>query len=628
MFSYSTNYGKKGVVTYWNWKNKPSYVTSVNDEKELIQYFVKLIKKEDPDIIVGYNTDGFDFPKIRERAQKYKIKLILGRDGSKIKTVRRGRISANKIVGRVHIDLFVFVQHILSPTLKSEVLSLDEVAKELIGEGKTGLTYKQLMDIWKSKEQMEVLTKYSLQDAVITLKISDIILPQIFAISKITGLLPFDTCRYTYSQLVESFYMRRAIVDKILIPNKPKQEEIEKRKMAPVYRGAIVIEPKQGLHENILVWDFKSLYPTIIITHNIDPWTLNKKPCKKKEIVPENDFYFCNDDYGFIPKHLRYLVEKRQKLKRKLSNLKKNSSEYRTVYNEQYALKIIANATYGYMGFFSSRWYKRECGIAAAAFGRYYITKVIEEAKKYGFIPIYGDTDSLMAIYPNEKNKNNLIKIGKNFAKKINSKLPGIIELEYRGLYEVGLFVGKEREKGGAKKRYALLDYNGEIEIRGFETVRRDWCALAKKVQRKVLEMIIKNRDVESAIKYVRSVIEKIKKGNVDVDDLVIYEQITRELSEYEQIGPHVKAAMKAKKRGFVIPVGTVIGFVITKGSGSISDRAELVQFIKQKEYDKEYYIKHQILPAAMRILKALGYTEDQILTGKVQKSLDKFFKK
>ena len=627
MFSYATNDGKKGVVTSWDWPNKPAYVRSVKSEKDLLDAFVQLVAKEDPDFIVGYNTDGFDFPKLRQRADKYKIKLKLGRDGSVVKTVRRGRIAASKLVGRVHLDLFDFVQHILAPNLKSEVLSLDEVAKELVGEGKTGLTYKQLLELWNTKKQMELLTAYSLQDAVITLKLANVLLPQIFAISRTVGVLPFDACRYTYSQLVEAFYVRKAFLDGVLVPNKPKQEEIEKRRLAPVYKGAIVIEPKQGIHERILVWDFRSLYPTIIVTHNIDPWTLNFEPCKHKVIVPDNKFYFCNDKEGFIPKHLKELIELRQKLKQKLKKMKKGTEAYKMLYNQQYALKIIANATYGYMGFFSARWYKRECGTAAAAFGRHYITKVIEEAKKEGFEPIYGDTDSLMAVYPKEKDRKKLEEIGIQFARKVNSKLPGIIELEFRGLYEAGLFVGKERGKGGAKKRYALIDYNGALEIRGFETVRRDWCPLAKKVQREVLELILRERDPVKAVKYVREVIEKIKTGKVSLDDLVIYEQITRELSAYEQIGPHVRAALKAKARGFVLPVGTVIGFVITKGSGSISDRAELVQFVKPNQYDADYYIHHQVLPAAMRVLKALGYTEQQILSGKVQKSLDRFFK-
>lgn len=111
------------------------------------------------------------------------------------------------------------------------------------------------------------------------------------------------------------------------------------------------------------------------------------------------------------------------------------------------------------------------------------------------------------------------------------------------------------------------------------------------------------------------------------LEDLTIFEQITRPLNQYEQIGPHVRAAEKAKARGRPIGEGSVIGFVIVKGSGSISDRAEPVEDVKLGEYDQEYYINHQILPASMRVLKALGITKEEVLNKKKQKKILSFFK-
>jgi DNA polymerase elongation subunit (family B) len=224
--------------------------------------------------------------------------------------------------------------------------------------------------------------------------------------------------------------------------------------------------------------------------------------------------------------------------------------------------------------------------------------------------------------------KEELVKKAEEFVKKVNKQLPGIIELEFRGLYEGGIFVAREKGEVGAKKRYALIDYQGSLEVRGFETVRRDWCMLAKEIQRKVLVTILKNKDPVKAVQLVRETIRKIKEGKASLDELTIYEQITRPLSEYEQIGPHVKAAQKLRDRGMPIGEGMVIGFVITKGTGSISDRAEPVEFVKQNQYDPEYYIHHQILPASMRVLKALGYTEQEVLGGKIQKKLEMFLKK
>lgn len=210
----------------------------------------------------------------------------------------------------------------------------------------------------------------------------------------------------------------------------------------------------------------------------------------------------------------------------------------------------------------------------------------------------------------------------------MNKELPGIIEIEFRGLYAGGIFVAREKGEVGAKKRYALIDYDGNIEIRGFETVRRDWCELAKKIQREVLKIILKDKNPEKAINLVRETIKEIKEGKVDLEDLIIYEQITRPISKYEQIGPHVKAAMRLLENGFPVGEGTVVQFIITKGSGSISDRAFPIELMKGKSYDPEYYIHHQILPASMRVLKALGFTEDYVLGKKVKEGLKSFFKK
>ena len=619
----------KKVLTTHEWKSKPSYVEVANGEKEIIERFLEIIKERDPDIICGYNSDGFDFPKLKDRATELKVSLRIGRDSRPMKVVRRGRISSAISRGRIHIDLFNFIDHILSASMKSEVLTLDEVSQELLGMEKKKMDYKEMVDIWKKKEQMDRLAEYSLHDSILTFKLAEFILPQIFALCRLTGQLPFDCSRYTYSQLVEAYYMRKAVVDNVLIPNRPKTDELERRRMEPVYKGAIVIEPKKGIHSNILVFDFRSLYPTIIVSHNISLETFNCKDsdCKKNN-VPETNWCFCTKKRGFIPKNLETLIKERQKIKKKMESVKKDSDEYRRLNDMQYALKIIANASYGYFGFFGARWYKRECGSAVAAWGRYYITKVTEQAKKNNFEIIYGDTDSLMVRMTKELRQDELRKLGKKFAEEVNKQLPGMIELEFRDLYEGGIFVTRGKGEVGAKKRYALIDYKGKLEIRGFETVRRDWCDLSKRIQREVLTIILHDKNPNKAIQLVRDTVKKINDKKVSLDELTIFEQITRPLSAYEAIGPHVKAAQKAKTRGRPIGEGSVIGFIITKGSGKISDRAEPVEDVKPNQYDPEYYIGHQILPAAMRVLKALDYTEQEVLSGKTQKKLGAWFKK
>jgi DNA polymerase elongation subunit (family B) len=402
MLSLAGNDGYKRVLTSHHWERKPSYVEVAKDEKDLIEKFIKIVKEHDADFLCSYNGDNFDFPKIKERCSELKISLRLGRDDNPVYVVRRGRVSSAKTKGRVHIDLFNFIDHILSASMRSEVLTLDEVAQELLGTGKKQMKYEEMVEIWRKKEQMERLAEYSMWDSELTLKLAEHILPQVCALCKLTGQLPFDAARYTYSQLVEAFYMKKSFSDNVLIPNRPKTEEIEKRRMTPAYKGAIVIEPKKGIHSNILVFDFRSLYPTVIVTHNISPETFNceHKECEEKNKVPETKWHFCIKKKGFISKHLEELIEERKRVKWQMKKMKEDSEEYKRLDNEQYALKILANSVYGYQAFFGARWYKRECGSATANFGRFYITKVIDVAKKNGFEVIYSDTDSLFVRLP------------------------------------------------------------------------------------------------------------------------------------------------------------------------------------------------------------------------------------
>ncbi len=608
----------KKVLTYQKAKY-PKYVEVLKNEKELLEKFVELIIKEDPDIICGYNSDMFDFQIIQERANELKVKLTISRDFSHLKFARRARISSARLRGRVHIDIFNFVNNILSPQMQTEVLTLDAVSAELLGDKKIEMEYEEILESWRKKKDLAKLAEYCLKDSELTYKLAKFILPQIFELSKISGQLIFDASRMTYSQLVEWYLSKKAARKNTIIPNQPKWEEIQKRRVAPPYTGGFVKEPIPGIHEDIAVMDFRSLYPSIIATFNISPETLNCVCCRKDGYkVPEKKYWFCKKKKGFISSIIKELIERRVKIKVKLKKLKKESEEYRRLNREQFAIKTIANATYGYFGFAGSKWYCRECAESCAAFGRFYIKKMIKEAEKEGFTVIYTDTDSMFV-----KTKGNVKSKVQKFLKKVNKILPGMLELDLQGFYLRGIFIPRGVGPGTAKKRYALIDENGVLTIRGLEKVRRDWSNIAKETQEKVLRMVLEKKDIEGAIKYVQLVIKKLKKREIPLRDLTIHEQLTKPLSEYKAIGPHVVAARKIKERGRPIGEGMVIMFVITKGKGSISERAEPIEDISVKDIDEEYYIKHQIIPAALRILTVLGVSEEQL----IGESLKSFFK-
>jgi DNA polymerase I/DNA polymerase-2 len=245
------------------------------------------------------------------------------------------------------------------------------------------------------------------------------------------------------------------------------------------------------------------------------------------------------------------LIERRIKIKEEMKKLKKGSEIWNQLNNQQYALKIIANASYGMLAFPGAKWYSKECAESCTAFGRYFIKQVMETAEKSGFVVVYGDTDS-MFIKLAEPGK--IEEAVKNFVEKINKKLPGMMELELQDIYKCGIFIPRGVGPGTAKKKYALIDFKGNLLIRGLEKVRRDWCKLARDTQEKVLRLVLEKKDVKGAVEYVKEVIKNLRARKVNLRDLTIYEQLVKPIEEYKAIGPHVMVAKKMRERGR--PVG------------------------------------------------------------------------
>jgi DNA polymerase I/DNA polymerase-2 len=578
------------------------------NEKELLLNFLQIVQEKDPDILIGYNSDGFDLDVIKEKLKAYRIKEPFLKGGGQLTWVRRGRGYAGRIDGVVHLDLFAFVQNILAPQLQSEILTLNEVASEIVGEGKEDISYEKIIMLWREGPRSE-LVEYSRNDARITYLLAKALLPQILALANISGETPFDTVRETFGLLVDNYLVKKTRDFNAVALNLPKQEEINERRRQEPYTGGYVIEPKPGLHTNLAVFDFRSLYPSIIVTFNISPETLNCRCCKdstKAIRIPEKDYWFCGERKGFISACVEEVLKQRFELKEKLKTISPDNSDYVYVKEMQGALKVLANASYGYLAYAGARWYCRECAESSAALGRHFIKKAVEMASTYGEV-VYGDTDSLFV-------KIDSPEVATEFVTQINNELPGILELELQGIYIKGLF-SFTREGRAAKKRYALLDESGNLTIRGFEAIRKDWCELAKELQMKVLRLVMLG-NIEEAVKEVREVIAKVRNREVDVKELSMVAQLGKELHEYRVKTPHSIAAKKLIEKGYDITRGEQIRYVIVSGQGSIADRAEPLEFVNVADYDVDYYLEHQIYPAALRVLEAVGYSKASLDKG------------
>jgi len=613
MISLATDSEKKVIST----KEGPGYVEVVKDEKAIIEAFEKFVRGKDIDILTAYNSDNFDMPYIRDRCKKLGIKFKLGRDKREVYFKSRGRFHAAGMTGRVHVDLFHYVSIILRGALgQVNKRTLKSVAANFLdGVGKKEIDWKEVDKYWKGdKKHLNELYDYSVTDAVVTQKLAELFLPREYEISRLVRVQLFDSVRTTYGRLVEAYLMWNAHERNELIPNSPRDEEREARGNIEAFEGAFVLEPEKGMHENIALFDFRSLYPTIIISHNIDQSTIDCDCCKGKEKpVGDTAHWFCRKRNGLMPVVLKTILEQRIKMKGGMKKHKKGTKEYERLDNTQYALKILANSAYGYLAYRGSRWYTREGASTVTALGRMYIKKIIGIAEKdFGLKAIYGDTDSLFVI--SEKGK--VEEAAPNFLKKVNSELPGVMELEFEGTFRRGVFV--------SKKRYAMIDDEGELKIKGLEFVRKDWSPIAKETQKKVIETLLKEGDPEKAFKIVRDVVKKIKEGKVTIDDLAVYTDLTRPLEKYQVTAPHIAVAGRLKREGADIHTGSTIGYVIRTGGGLISERARPVEGFDIKNVDKTYYIEHQIVPAVSRVMESLGYGKEELL-GKKQKTLEGF---
>ncbi|MDD2655362.1 MAG: DNA-directed DNA polymerase [Candidatus ainarchaeum sp.] len=613
MFSFACSDGAKGVVTYRDVKG--GNVELVDDEKRMLERFFLMLSEKDVDVLYGYNTTNFDLPYIAERAKRLGIPLALGRDGSPYRLIKKGMINPLKIKGRVHVDLYPVMKFFgFTGLIRTDDYTLKNVYSAVTGKKATKI---DRMDIWKQWDSGDIatLTDYALADSLATIELGEMAYPLLSELSTITRMPLFDVAYATSGQLVESLLMAEAAAHNMIIPPKPGGSAVAARTENPI-QGAYVKLPEPGIYENIAVFDFRGLYPSIICSYNIDPFTLGKpgegfeSPTRAK---------FAKSPRGLIPLVLESLIDRRAIIKRQLKSAAKDTEEHKMLSARSHALKILANSFYGYLGYARSRWYSRKCAESVTAWGRMHILAAEEKAKAAGFKVLYMDTDSLFLLLGDKKREDAL-----RFLEEINRELPEKMELELEGFYTRGVFVSKKAEEKGAKKKYALLGDDGRVKIRGFELVRRDWSAVAKTTQRRVLEAILREGSKDKAVRIVREVVEQLRSGKVPLADLAIYTQLKKDPSNYDILSPELLAAQKALKRGKHIERGSIIGYVITRKGKSISDRAELLEFAP--DYDPDYYINNQVLPSVLKILKELGADEYELTHGGRQKGMGDFF--
>jgi len=615
--------------------SKNTNTASFPTEKEMLEKFLQIVDEFDPDVVTGYNINNFDIPYLLERLHKLGLPQSFGRCDKPVFSRSYSATQEATITGRVVVDPYQILKR--DPNIRFPRYNLNTVAKIMLNEQKDDVVYGDIPKLWNGGEEgMIKLADYARKDAELSLRLllEKKILDKFFELSKISGVLLQDSLGGQATR-IENMLLHEFKKRNILMPVRPPKHELDKR-MTEKLKGATVLEPKKGLYsECVIVLDFQSLYPSIIKNYNVSPDSLllDGTRVERYHESPVGARFVNQEIYeGVFPFVLKNLLAARIETKKKMKAAAGDEKEVLDA--RQHALKILANSFYGYCGYVRARSYKLEIANSITAYGRENIVntkKLIEE--KYPVEVIYGDTDSL---FINTKQldieKANII--GEEVSRFISEK--GKFLFEFEKTYKTFLILTKKRYAGWKYvKAYdpetQQFRWKDSIEMRGIETVRRDWCPLVTETMEEVIGTILKEGDVHKVITQVRDVVTKLNNNQIALEKLTVVKGITKSVQSYEGKLPHIELARKmAVRNPYDAPkVGDRLGFVIVRGSDLLSKRAEDPNHIRKHNLsiDADYYINNQLLPPIERILYAVGVERSELVGNGRQVSIADIFK-
>lgn len=625
--------GKDSVVLS---TRKGDNVQSFDSENEMLEEFVRIVQRYDPDIMTGYNCNNFDFPFILDRMYKLDVKPFLGRCMQKRTSHRKiGIVTKVNLTGRIVLDSFAIVKKDFS----LQRYSLNFVAGALLNQSKEDVKHSEIEKFWRgSDEEFRKLAEYCRTDSrlalnlVLKMNLTD----KHIALSKVSGTLLQDTLDSGETTRIENYMLRVFNKEGYVFPCKPDDATAVKRGLGRKEElgGGAVLEPIKGLHSSVAVLDFKSMYPTIIRSFNICP-TTKVRPGQEEEagagkedlIATPSGARFLKTEKrkGIVPGLLENLMNERGAVKKAMKGAK-GEAKQKELYAKQWALKIMANAMYGYFGYARSKLFDLDIANSITSIGRETIhsTKDVVE-KKYGYTIVYGDTDSVFAKLKGVEDMDKMGEIADKIAADITGNLLGSMELEFEKIFKRFLPLTKKRYAAWKFER-TKEGWKEGIEMKGIETVRRDWCKLVGETLREVIEIILKKEDVKGAVKYFKTIIDDLLANKIDTSKLIITKTMTKAPRHYKGIQPHIELVtkMKARNAADAPGIGDRIEYVIVKGKEMLSKRAEDPTYVKETglQIDASYYIDNQLMPPLERIFGAMGITKSELMGGGKQVGL------
>ncbi len=576
-------------------REMPPQARAFADEHALLDAFCARIGELDPDVLTGWNVIDFDLSVLERIARRVHHPLELGRDPGRLRIrAARGYFGSGSasIPGRLVLD---GIDLLRGAFVRMDDYSLDAVAQEVLGEGKVleGDARGRAREIMHNyAEDLETFALYARTDARLALEIVEKmkLIELAFARSALTGMTPDRVAASiaSFDFLYLSALHKRGIVA-------PTVRSSDSR-VSVAQAGGEVFEPRTGVHDGVWVFDFKSLYPSIIRTFNIDPLGFVAAPTPGDEalIVIDEQAAFRRGP-AILPQMLDGLFPQRE--------LAKEAGD--PVASQ--AIKILMNSFYGVLGTPACRFHNPAIANAITGLGRHLLQWTRRWFEQQGYPVLYGDTDSLFVSSPGGADVHAK---GERLAAAVTRAVGGYVgsrwrvesrlELEFEKLYQRLFLPSVRHGEAGARKRYVGQQQGAdEVEFVGMEVVRRDWTELAKQVQRELYARLFADQAVDA---YLADVVARVRAGELD-DELIYHKGLRKRLSEYTaSTPPHVAAARKSPN-----PPGRIVSYVITTDGPEPLDA-------RVHPLDREHYVDKQIKPVAEPVLATLGLSFEQVI--------------
>lgn len=628
------------------------------NEIRMLEQWRDFVVAVDPDILTGYNIINFDLPYLLDRARALGIDVFpyLGRIIEHPSAMKDSTFSSKaygtreskdiNIDGRVQLDVLPAIQR----DYKLTSYTLNNVSAHFLKEQKEDVHHSLITVLYNgdgsSADTRRRLAAYCLKDACLPQRLLDklLIVVNYIEMARVTGI-PITWVLTRGQQIrVLSQLLRRCKAEGILVPT---PESSSKKNSSNNYEGATVIAPKAGYYdEPIATLDFASLYPSIMIAHNLCYSTLLPKSiilgtdgdvlrtkhgdfaADEHIKTPSGDFFVTRKRHeGVLPRILVYLLAARDAAKKLMKAASSDPFLYAVYNGRQLAIKVVANSVYGFTGAVAGHLPCIPISASVTAFGRDMIMAAAKTVKEEFTIQngyehdadvIYGDTDSVMVRF-GTKDLAQALALGKKGAAIVSKKFIAPIKLEFEKVYFPYLLI--------TKKRYAGLWWENtvkhtKLDAKGIQMVRRDNSPLVRNALSTALRLMLIDRDPRKAEEYVRTLVSDVFAGHVDISMFIISKSLAKKQDEYGAKQAHVELAERMRRRDPATAprIGDRVPYVIVKGpkGAKISDRSEdpLYALENNIPIDAEYYINKQLRNPVIDIFKSVVANPESLFLG------------